>query len=85
MGDVARFKAVLTEYRRAPEVTRNRLYLETMETVFKDQEGTDLVDKKLSGFLPVKTLGTKTAAPAPAAAAVPDPQPSPSLAAPGGN
>lgn len=57
-GDVARFKAVLTEYRRSPEVTRNRLYLEMIEDVFKGQEGTDLVDKKLGSFLPLKTLGT---------------------------
>ena len=56
-GDVARFKAVLAEYRRSPEVTRNRLYLEMAEDVFKAQEGTDLVDKKLSNFLPLKTLG----------------------------
>lgn len=57
-GDVARFKAVLTEYRRSPEVTRNRLYLEMIEDVFRGQEGTDLVDKKLGSFLPLKTLGT---------------------------
>jgi len=57
-GDVARFKAVLGEYRRSPEVTRNRLYLEMIEDVFKAQEGTDLVDKKLGSFLPLKTLGT---------------------------
>lgn len=56
-GDVARFKAVLNEYRRSPEVTRNRLYLEMVENVFKGQEGTDLVDKKLSSFLPLKNLG----------------------------
>jgi len=29
-GDVARFTSLLTEYRKAPEVTRRRLYLETM-------------------------------------------------------
>ena len=29
-GDVARFNALLTEYRKAPEVTRRRLYLEAM-------------------------------------------------------
>ncbi len=61
-GDVARFKAVLNEYRRSPEVTRNRLYLEMIEDVFKGQEGTDLVDKKLGSFLPLKTLGTKSSA-----------------------
>ncbi|RVT87069.1 FtsH protease activity modulator HflK [Rhodobacteraceae bacterium CCMM004] len=32
-GEASRFSAVLTEYQRAPEVTRKRLYLETMEEV----------------------------------------------------
>jgi membrane protease subunit HflK len=32
-GDVARFNALLTEYSKAPDVTRRRLYLETMRTV----------------------------------------------------
>jgi len=32
-GDVARFNALLTEYRKAPEVTRRRLYLETMREI----------------------------------------------------
>ena len=32
-GEASRFTAVLTEYRKAPEVTRKRLYLETMEEV----------------------------------------------------
>lgn len=33
LGQASRFSAVLTEYLRAPEVTRRRLYLETMERV----------------------------------------------------
>ena len=33
MGEASRFSAVLTEYQKAPEVTRKRLYLETMEQV----------------------------------------------------
>ncbi|AMG30869.1 FtsH protease activity modulator HflK [Grimontia hollisae] len=33
-GDVAQFEKLLPEYLAAPEVTRNRLYLETMEKVF---------------------------------------------------
>ncbi|RVV98603.1 FtsH protease activity modulator HflK [Mesobaculum littorinae] len=33
-GDASRFTAVLTEYQNAPEVTRKRLYLETMEEVY---------------------------------------------------
>ncbi len=32
-GDVARFNALLTEYHKAPEVTRQRLYLETMREI----------------------------------------------------
>ena len=32
-GEAARFLALLTEYKKAPGVTRERLYLETMETV----------------------------------------------------
>ncbi|MBB3992997.1 membrane protease subunit HflK [Sulfitobacter undariae] len=34
IGEASRFEAVLTEYTAAPEVTRKRLYLETMEKVF---------------------------------------------------
>jgi len=34
IGEASRFEAVLTEYAAAPEVTRKRLFLETMETVF---------------------------------------------------
>ncbi|TVQ58488.1 MAG: FtsH protease activity modulator HflK [Rhodobacteraceae bacterium] len=33
-GEASRFKAVLAEYLQAPQVTRQRLYLETMERVF---------------------------------------------------
>ncbi len=32
-GDAQRFEALLTEYRRAPAITRDRLYLETLEQV----------------------------------------------------
>ncbi len=74
-GDVARFKSVLAEYQRNPAVTRNRLYLEMVEDVFKTADGTDLVDKKLGSFLPLKNLGgaksssDSSSAPAPAPAA----------------
>ncbi len=32
-GDVARFLALATEYRKAPSITKERLYLETMTSV----------------------------------------------------
>lgn len=35
-GDAARFTALLTEYKRAPEVTRKRLYLETVQGVMQN-------------------------------------------------
>jgi modulator of FtsH protease HflK len=33
-GDAQRFRSVLTEYQKAPAVTRDRLYLETMQSVY---------------------------------------------------
>jgi membrane protease subunit HflK len=33
-GEAQRFSSVLTEYKKAPRVTRQRLYLETMERVY---------------------------------------------------
>jgi membrane protease subunit HflK len=33
-GDAQRFKSVLAEYQRAPQVTRDRLYLETMQQIY---------------------------------------------------
>ena len=57
LGDVARFVAVLEEYRRAPDVTRQRLYFEMMEEVFGDAENITLVDHRLDNFLPIRDLG----------------------------
>ena len=35
-GDASRFKQLVAEYQKAPAVTRNRLYLETMEEVYEN-------------------------------------------------
>jgi membrane protease subunit HflK len=56
-GDVARFNAVYDEYRRSPEVTRQRLYYEMIEEVFKDEDGMKIVDRNLRNFLPMLNLG----------------------------
>ena len=56
-GDVARFNAVYDEYRRSPEVTRQRLYYEMIEEVFKDAEGMVIIDRSLNNFLPMMNLG----------------------------
>jgi len=57
MGDIARFNSVYDEYRRSPEVTRQRLYYEMIEEVFKDKEGTVIIDRSLRNFLPMMNLG----------------------------
>jgi membrane protease subunit HflK len=69
-GDVARFLAVLGEYRQAPDVVRTRLYYEMYDQVFGGTEGTDLIDKNLKNFLPLKNMGGQGApvAPSPAPA-----------------
>jgi membrane protease subunit HflK len=56
-GDVARFNAVFEEYRRSPQVTRQRLYYEMVEEVFKNDEGMSLIDRNLTNFIPLMNLG----------------------------
>ena len=63
-GDTSRFKQVLTEYNRAPEVTRQRLYLETMQQVYSNTSKV-MVDAKGQGnllYLPLDKLMQATAA-----------------------
>ncbi|UTC63507.1 FtsH protease activity modulator HflK [Treponema sp. OMZ 788] len=55
-GDVARFNAVYSEYVKAPDITRRRLYLETLDAIFKNNENITLIDKNLKNFLPLKEL-----------------------------
>ncbi len=55
-GDVARFNAVYAEYVKAPEITRRRLYLETMQEVFENTENVTIIDKNMKNFLPLKNL-----------------------------
>lgn len=70
-GDSSRFKQVQTEYAKAPEVTRQRMYLETMQQVYSNTSKV-LVDAKGQGnllYLPLDKLmqaaATATAAQAP--------------------
>jgi membrane protease subunit HflK len=52
-GDAAKFKAVLTEYRKDPAITRTRLYLDAMEDIFTNVESFTVVDAKVKGVLPL--------------------------------
>jgi membrane protease subunit HflK len=63
-GDVSRFLAVLAEYRKSPDVVRTRLYYEMYDEVFSGAaEDTDLIDRKLSNFIPLKNLDRPRPAP----------------------
>lgn len=55
-GDVARFASVYNEYRKAPDVTRERLYYEMVEQVFTGETSVELIDKELGNFIPFKAL-----------------------------
>lgn len=52
-GDVAAFNAVLAEYIKAPEATRTRLYLETMNEVLPLMQGTWIVDASVTQLVPM--------------------------------
>jgi len=53
LGDAEKFTAVLKEYRRAPSITKKRLYLEAMESIFSRFEDVTIVDPKIKGLLPI--------------------------------
>ena len=55
-GDAAKFNSVLAEYRKAPEVTRERLHLETLERVLPNVEKIILESKGGSNVLPLLPL-----------------------------
>lgn len=55
-GDTARFNAVYEEYIKAPDITRRRLYLETLNAIFANTDKVTFVDKNLKNFLPLKNL-----------------------------
>ncbi len=58
-GETARFEQVLTEYTKAPDITRDRLYLDTMEEVFS-RSSKMVIDQPSGGnnvmYLPLDQL-----------------------------
>jgi membrane protease subunit HflK len=77
-GNAARFKQVLAEYAKAPGVTRDRLYLDMMQTVLGSSSKI-LVDQKAGNnllYLPLDKLISQSAPSAvepPRATAQPEP------------
>ncbi|HET8747503.1 MAG TPA: FtsH protease activity modulator HflK [Ramlibacter sp.] len=90
-GDSQRFKLLLAEYQRAPQVTRDRLYLESMQQIYGNVTKV-LVESRQGGnmlFLPLDKIMQQVAA---GGAAAPQqqhenavPQPSPASGPPSSN
>jgi membrane protease subunit HflK len=59
-GDVSRFNAVLTEFLKAPEVTKRRIYIETMREVVPKLGKKIIIDEEASQILPLLQLSTET-------------------------
>jgi len=82
-GEASRFKQVLTEYAKAPEVTRQRMYLETMQQIYANTSKV-MVDAKGQGnllYLPLDKL-MQSASGVPAMQAAPEASLAPSSARP---
>ncbi len=63
-GETARFLAIVKEYNQAPEVTRQRMYLEAMQQILPGVAQIYVMDNKASGLLPLLDLarsGNRTA------------------------
>ena len=63
-GDSARFIAVHEEYLQAPDVTRRRLYLETMQRILPMVGQKLFVDEGTTGVLPLLSLDATSRIPA---------------------
>lgn len=57
LGDAKRFEALYAEYRKAPDVTRKRMYLETMTELLPLLGQKVILDEKARGVLPLLQLG----------------------------
>jgi len=55
-GDSALFVAIYDEYRKAPEITRTRIYLETMNAILPQVKNKVIVDQDLRSVLPLLNL-----------------------------
>jgi membrane protease subunit HflK len=55
-GDIARFSALLEQYEKAPDVTRQRLYLETISEILPKLGSKVILDADIQQFLPLMNL-----------------------------
>ena len=57
LGDSSRFKAVYAEYVKAPQVTRRRLFLETMADILPKIQKKIIIDQQQKNLMPLLNLG----------------------------
>ena len=58
-GEANRFVSVLTEYQRAPDVTRKRLYLEALNTMLPAAKSIYIVDSEQKAMIPWMSLDSE--------------------------
>lgn len=58
-GDAARFNALYAEYIKAPEVTKRRIYIETMQAVLPGIKSKIIIDERSNNVLPLLNLGSQ--------------------------
>ncbi len=58
-GDTERFISVLAEYKKAPEITKKRVYLETMSEIIPKAKRKYIMDPKQTSILPLLNIGSE--------------------------
>ncbi|MDD5173349.1 MAG: FtsH protease activity modulator HflK [Candidatus Omnitrophica bacterium] len=58
-GEAERFLATLNEYKKAPEITQKRLYLETLNEVLPKVKDKYIIDPRQSSILPLLDIGKR--------------------------
>ena len=61
-GDAASFDKIYAEYKLAPEVTKRRLYYETMERVLRQNDKTIIEAPNVQSYLPLPEIKRRAAA-----------------------
>ena len=62
MGQINAFNAKLAEYEKAPEVTKQRLYLEAMQEVLGQVGNKTIIDESVNQMLPILNLNSDSSA-----------------------
>jgi membrane protease subunit HflK len=52
VGDASLYESILVEYSKYPQITKDRLYIETMAIVFSNNKNKIIVDKDIENLVP---------------------------------